>query len=109
MAAATAVQDVTGNGTGQGARQQLLFLYLTHPNPSADTIAWSLFDGSGGASRTSGDADAPPYPSVVAAMQDGWRVMQVSQQIPPHPGMEHRTSYLPYEFILERMVETSHE
>jgi hypothetical protein len=46
---------------------------------------------------------------VVAAMQDGWRVMQVSQQIPPHPGMEHRTSYLPYEFILERMVETSHE
>lgn len=95
--------------SGSGIRQQLLFLYLSHPNPEADSIAWSFFDGTGSKKRTSGDADAPPYTSVIAAMQDGWRVMQVSQQMPPHPGMEHRTSYLPYEFILERMVETTHE
>jgi len=95
--------------TGSKLRQQLLFLYLTHPNPTADTIGWSFFDGTAQEQRTTGDAEVPPYPSVLAAMQDGWRVMQVSQQLPPYPGMEHRTSYLPYEFILERLVETNHE
>lgn len=88
-------------------RQQLLFLYLTHPNPSAPTIAWSLFDGTGAAQRMSGDADRPPYASVLEAMTDGWRVMQVAQQQPAYPGMENRTAYLPFEFILERLVEMS--
>jgi hypothetical protein len=98
MTTATAVQ-----------RQQLLFLYLSHPNPTSETIAWSLFDGAGREDRQAGDAEKPPYPSVVAAMRDGWRVIQVAQQLPPQPGMEHRTSYLPYEFVLERMVEVCHE
>ena len=90
-------------------RQHLLFLYLTHPNPTATTIAWSLFDGTGAAQRMSGDADAAPYDSVLEAMKDGWRVMQVAQQQPAYPGMEHRTAYLPFEFILERLVEMSDE
>ena len=77
-------------------RQQLLFLYLTHPNPTAPTIAWSLFDGTGQAERISGDADEPPYGSVLEAMKDGWRVMQVASQQPAYPGMEHRTAYLPF-------------
>ncbi len=89
-------------------RQQLLFLYLSHPNPDAATVGWSFFDGTGAETRTSGDADAPPYATVLAAMRDGWRVLQVAQQHPPMPGLEHRTSYLPYEFILERLVETDH-
>ncbi len=86
-------------------RQQLLFLYLTHPNPTAQTVGWSFFDGTGRDRRTSGDGDKPPYASVVAAMQDGWRVLQVAQQHPPYPGMEHRTSYLPFEFVLERLID----
>jgi len=90
-------------------RQQLLFLYLTHPNPSAPTIAWSLFDGTGAVEGKSGDADTPPYASVLEAMKDGWRVMQVAQQQPAYPGMEHRTAYLPFEFILERLVEMTDE
>jgi hypothetical protein len=95
-------------------RQQLLFLYLSHPNPTAETVGWSLFDGTGRETRQSGDSDQPPYASVVAAMCDGWRVIQVAQQRPPYPGAEERTSYLPYEFVLERLIdlgrkETSHE
>ncbi len=85
-------------------RQQLMFLWLSHPNPASDAIAWSVFDGAG-PERMSGDADSPPYPSVLAAMRDGWRVIQVAQQHPPALGLEHRTSYLPYEFVLERLVE----
>lgn len=86
-------------------RQQLLFLYLTHPNPSARVVGWSLFDGASDAERMSGDADEPPYDSALAAMRDGWRVFQVSQQHPPRLGEEHRTSYLPFEFVLERIVD----
>ncbi|MBA3708456.1 MAG: hypothetical protein H0W83_06530 [Planctomycetes bacterium] len=89
-------------------RQQLLFLYLGSPSPESGTVAWSLFDGAGREQRSSGDAEDPPYASVVEAMRDGWRVIQVAHQPPPLPGMEHRTSYLPYEFVLERLVETSH-
>jgi hypothetical protein len=89
-------------------RQQLLFLWLSHPNPPADAVAWSLFDGAAEPQRMSGDADTPPYPSVIAAMRDGWRVIQVAQQDPPALGLEQRTSYLPYEFILERLVEIDH-
>jgi len=107
FASATAAAS-TGLVPGAHQRQQLLFLYLTHPNPTADTIGWSFFDGAGTDDRTAGDADTPPYASVVAAMRDGWRVIQVAQQNMPVPGTEHRTAYLPYEFILERMLGIDH-
>lgn len=90
--------------TGTPLRQQLLFLWCSHPSPASETVAWSVFDGASSHDRTTGDADEPPYPSVIAAMRDGWRVLQVAQQHPPGAGLEHRTSYLPYEFILERLV-----
>ncbi|MBA2480749.1 MAG: hypothetical protein H0V44_08810 [Planctomycetes bacterium] len=92
----------------QHLRQQLLFLYLSHPSPAADTIAWSRFDGASTEEHGSGDGEQPPYPSVLAAMRDGWRVIQVAQQAPPALGLEHRTAYLAYEFVLERLVETTH-
>ena len=95
----------TGPAVHGRMRQQLLFLYLSHPNPTAQTVGWSFFDGTGRDRRASGDGDKPPYASVVAAMQDGWRVLQVAQQHPPYPGMEHRTSYLPFEFVLERLID----
>jgi hypothetical protein len=98
---------VTGTKT-DGLRQQLLFLYLSYPNPECETIAWSAFDGASAVRSDAGDGDDPPYPSVVAAMRDGWRVIQVAQQQPPAPGLEHRTSYLAYEFVLERLVEPAH-
>ena len=38
-------------------------------------------------------------------MKDGWRVIQFPQQPPPYPGMELSTSYLPFEYILEKIEE----
>jgi hypothetical protein len=86
-------------------RQQLMFLYLSHANPTSRTTAWSFFDGTGKERWQTGDCDKSPYDSVVAAMQDGWRVIQVAQQQGPGLHAEHRTSYLQYEFVLERLVE----
>ncbi|MAE60174.1 MAG: hypothetical protein CMJ49_02335 [Planctomycetaceae bacterium] len=87
------------------ARQQLLVLYLSTPDLNSGVTAWSMFDGTGRTKPKSGDAQEPPYDSVVAAMRDGWRVIQFPQQLPPYPGMEYTTSFLKHEYILERMVE----
>ena len=52
-----------------------------------------------------GDGDKPPYPSVLAAMRDGWRVIQMPPCAPAVPGAEHDTAFLQYEFVLEKLVQ----
>jgi hypothetical protein len=85
--------------------QQLLFLGVANPSPLSAVVAWSLFDGAGHSTSMSGDADTPPYDSVLAAMKDGWRVIQVPQLIPAPTGREHETSFLRFEYVLEKLVE----
>ncbi len=84
-------------------RQKLLVLYAHSNDLQSQAVAFSLYDGTGRDRPSSGDSEEPPYASVVAAMQDGWRVVQFPQQHPAHPGMEYNTSYLKYEYILEKM------
>ena len=86
-------------------RQQLLVLYAHSPDLHSQAVAWSFYDGTIQGRSSSGDSEKPPYASVVAAMQDGWRVVQFPQQYPAYPGMEYNTSYLKYEYILEKMEE----
>ena len=86
-------------------RQQLLLLYATTSSPESPVGAWSMFDGTGRETHMAGDAAEPPYPSVVAAMRDGWRVIQLPQLQPAAPGAEHDTAFLKYEFVLEKLVE----
>jgi len=86
-------------------RQQLLVLYATTSSPESEVGAWSLFDGTGRQAHMAGDSDKPPYASVVAAMRDGWRVLQLPPLQPAAPGAEHDTSFLKYEFVLEKLVE----
>ena len=84
-------------------RQKLLLLYLHSPDLGSKVVAWSGYDGTGKDVHTSGDATEPPYASVVDAMRDGWRVVQFPQQFPAYPGMEYNTSYLKFEYILEKL------
>ena len=86
-------------------RQQLLFLCLATPNPTSAVVGWSFFDGTGGTTNMAGDTDQPPYESVLAAMKDGWRVLQVPVVHAAAPGREHETGPLPYEFVLEKLVD----
>lgn len=89
-------------------RQQILILHLAHPDLDAPTIAWALYDGAKPEDERqmqAGDEDKPPYRSVLAAMRDGWFVMQVPP-LPYYPyGKDHETGHLPYEYVLERKVE----
>jgi hypothetical protein len=86
-------------------RQQLLVLYAANSSPESAVGAWSLFDGTGRQTRMAGDAEAPPYPSVLAAMRDGWRVIQLPQLQAAAPGAEHDTAFLKYEFVLEKLID----
>jgi len=88
-------------------RQKLLVLYLHTPDLHSPVVAWTLYDGTGKEHHTSGDSDTPPYPSAIAAMRDGWRVIQFPQQFPAYPGMEYTTSYLRFEYVLEKLEEVN--
>jgi hypothetical protein len=86
-------------------RQQLLLLYLSTSDLGSPVVAWSFYDGTGKTSSMSGDTDKPPFASALAAMQAGWRVVQLSGLSPRPPGTEHQTSFLRFEVVLERLVE----
>lgn len=86
-------------------RQKLLILYVRTPDLNSPVGAWAVYDATGKERHTTGDSDTPPYPSVFAAMQDGWRVLQCPQLFPAYPGMEMTTSYLRFEYILEKLEE----
>jgi hypothetical protein len=87
----------------QGTKQQVLVLYLATSALDADVVGWSVYDGTGASRPTTGDSDEPPYKTGVAALEDGWRLFQASQLIPPYPGHEHDTSFLKHEFVFEKL------
>lgn len=86
-------------------RQQLLILYLGTSDLGGPVVAWSLYDGAGKATGMAGDSETPPYASVLAAMQDGWRVIQLPPLPAPHPGHEHTVAHLRFEFVLEKLAD----
>ncbi|MDH6222556.1 hypothetical protein [Streptomyces pseudovenezuelae] len=91
------------------ARQQVLVLYLANSALDSHVVGWSLYDGTGRTSPTTGDSDEPPYESGVAALRDGWRLIQAAQLIPPYPGHEYDVSFLKHEFFFEQIVDMTAE
>lgn len=86
-------------------RQQVLVLYLSTSALDADVVGWARYDGTGQTKPTTGDSDEPPYETGVAALQDGWRLLQMSPLIPPYPGHEYDVSFLKHEFLFEKLIE----
>jgi hypothetical protein len=48
----------------------------------------------------------PPYATGVAALRDGWRLIQASALPPPAPETARQVSYLKHEFVFEKLVDT---
>ncbi|MDN0198912.1 hypothetical protein [Streptomyces sp. S.PNR 29] len=92
-----------GTATAPELRQQVLVLYLANSALDSWVVGWSLYDGTGQTSPTTGDSDEPPYDSGLAALRDGWRLIQAAQLIPPYPGHEYDVSFLKHEFFFERI------
>jgi hypothetical protein len=86
-----------------GKRQQVLYLWANGSGLDSGTIGWAFHDGTDGAGPQPPDS-SPPYANGVAALRDGWMLLQSSQLVPPQPGEEHVNSYLEYEFVFERRL-----
>ena len=85
-------------------RQQVLIVWSASSSLDSKLIGWAFHDGTAGdGPQPSGD---PPYSSVVDALQQGWRLLQISPLIPPYPSHERDTSFLKHEFLLERMIDS---
>jgi hypothetical protein len=84
-------------------RQQVLYLWLAEGALDTPTVGWAFHDGTGGKGPGLPTAE-PPYPTGLAALEDGWFLLQSPAPYALHPGAEHATSYLPNEFVLERRV-----
>ncbi|MEM7366581.1 MAG: hypothetical protein AAF525_21405 [Pseudomonadota bacterium] len=85
-------------------RQQILYLWLGGGALDTGVVAWAFHDGAKGEGPTLPE-DEPPYRSGVAALRDGWFLLQSPRSVAPKPGEEHYTNYLNHEFIFERRVE----
>ena len=84
-------------------RQKVLILYLASSALDTPVVAWSIYDGTGKTRPMAADSDEPPYKSGLDAMKDGWRLIQLSQLIPPYPGEEFTVSYQRYECVFEKL------
>jgi hypothetical protein len=87
-------------------RQKLLILYSENSSLSSRVVGWSLYDGTGEYEYDASDDAQAPYPSVLGAMCDGWRVIQLPALHATDPGASQELSYLRFETVLERLVET---
>lgn len=84
-------------------RQQILYLWLAEGALDTATVAWALYDGATG-NGPALPAGEPPYANGLAALEDGWFMIQSPAPYQLQSGHEYETSYLPNEFIFERTV-----
>jgi hypothetical protein len=85
-------------------RQRVLILYLANSALDSRVVSWAMYDGTGEREHLPGDSGVPPYATGLAALRDGWRLIQMSQLNPPAPGREFTVSYQRYEFLFEQWV-----
>ncbi len=79
------------------ASQRLLYLHAREPSVTSAVIGWAEHPGE----DPGGAEPERPYPTVVAALADGWRCIHFPQQLAPFDDRE--LDMVGYEFILEKM------
>lgn len=91
------------------AVQDILVLFQTTPALDSPPVAWSYYEASKGPVRDLVEEEEPPYKNAMAAMRDGWQVIQMSE-------LKHRSSVdgyelgpLPYQTVLSRFNELQEE
>lgn len=81
-------------------KQMVLYLYSKSTNMRSPIVSWALYDATQPHEATL-PSEEMPYPSVIGAVEDGWRIVQF-----PIPRLSRFSDidndYLGYEFILEK-------
>ena len=88
-------------------RQQLLVLYLGNSDLHAAVASWAFYDGSSQEPLALEEVpDSPPYANGLDALRDGWRLVSWPRLQPHDNNSPYELSYLPHEFIFEKIVNT---
>lgn len=85
-------------------RQQVLQLWLAEGALDTAPVAWAFHDGCDGRGPGLPEGD-PPFASGVAALTEGWCLIQAPQPRSVVAGAEHQTGALLHEFVFERRIE----
>ncbi len=83
-------------------RQLVLYLYSKSTNMRSPLASWMMYDATQPQEPQLPSQEAP-YASVLAAVADGWRIVQFpNAKLFAYQGVDN--DYLGFEFILEKMV-----
>jgi hypothetical protein len=82
--------------------QMILYLYSKSTNMRSPLASWMLYDATQ-PQEPQLPSQEVPYASVLAAVADGWRIVQFpNAKLFAYQGVDN--DYLGFEFILEKMV-----
>lgn len=103
-------QPHTPKGFFMAAVQDILVFFQTTPALDAQVVAWARYEASKGTGL--GDLveeSDPPYHNAMAAMRDGWQVIQMSELKHRSPQEGYELGPLPYQIVLSKFNELQQE
>ena len=90
--------------------QDVLVLYQTSPGLDVTPGAWSWYEASKGTGiKDLVEESKPPYKNAMAAMRDGWQVIQMSEMKHYSAADGYELGPLPYQTVLSRFTELQEE
>ena len=93
-----------------GNVQDILVFYQTSPALDVTPVAWARYEASKGTGIQDLIAeDNPPYKNAMAAMRDGWQVIQMSEYKHRSEEDGYELGPFPYQTVLSRFSELQPE
>lgn len=97
----------TGPAAEARTGERILVLWSSDASLRSPVVSWAQYgpedlDLTGLLDHQAGSTAEPPYTSVVAALADGWRLLQLDGPPVFAAGEELRTGHLPYQAVLSR-------
>ena len=90
--------------------QDILVFFQTTPALDAQVVAWARYEASRGAGiEDLVEESEPPYQDAMAAMRDGWQVIQMSELKHRSPRDGYELGPLPYQTVLAKFNELQQE
>ncbi|MDA0710838.1 MAG: hypothetical protein O3B73_11580 [bacterium] len=91
------------------AVQDVLVFFQTMPALDVKPVAWAYYEASKGPVRDLVEENEPPYKTAMAAMRDGWQVIQMSELKHRSPEDGYDLGPLPYQIVLSKFNELVNE
>ena len=90
--------------------QDILVLFQTSPALDVEPVAWSRYEASKGTGiRDLVEEEEPPYENAMAAMRDGWQVIQMGELKQRSEQDGYELGPLPYQTVLSKFNELQEE